>query len=1253
MNTEHPTPAKAERSKQAQHFNFKELIKQEHERLDQATPTITSPHEPATIAEPGRADEPWVSFTDRDLFGLALSGGGIRSATFNLGLLQALERKRLLKNVDYLSTVSGGGYVGGFWTAWQQRANQQPGDNRHFPTAAAEEPDRTTGPDIREQPEIRHLREFSRFLMPRVGFFYMETWAGVVTILGGLLPSLTAAVSVLTLLHYKWFYIGFHLIKGDPQWSWICLGALVFVHQSVCEYSWWRSGKAGNTRQPLAIYVFFALGAAALSGLFWLLWRNLWMDRPLEDWLCKTESVWQSDSGKTYPVDTAFDFVLFGPAAATAFAGLVLLVCRAISSRMVNDRDSIRWSSSFDRAAARCFAPALMWAGLATVWEVCHWLLHQNWKFAATTGSTATFGVLFVWLRDWLIKPTEENIASTLVGRIAEKLKPMVPQLLAIAFVLSMLVAVGVMVQAYGLGWPLHVAAGAGSALLLIGGTLIFFDPARVGMHDFYRSRICRCFLGAARATGQTSQHPTAEQFGDDLTFAELRESTKNQRPIHLVCCAANNLAGDTLGSLYRGARSTTISPFGISLGNYVATCDDLRFSSALTASAAAFNSQMGRISMDLGPAVAFIMSAFNLRLGLWVPHPLIRNPRPPLLVGRPFFYEMFGHTNCDPIPPDDGGERLHLMAKKSFTALSEKLPNAARHATRSVMNMVANEKTAAACAQKAADLSDKMVEFSANRVRDVHFLHLSDGAHFENLGLYELIRRHCRYLIVSDCGTDPEVAFDDLAIALRSIREDFGVEIDLDVSPLRADDSGHARQHAVVGTIHYDGFGGTDKGTIILFKPSLTGDEPSDVSQYQARHPAFPHETTGDQFYDEAQWESYRRLGEHAGDSVFRQLENYFVRKTEQTQFVENVFLEATQRWKPGPERQSDSFLALSERCASLETTICENAPAKLRAEFFPEVGASFAAPEKPKKAKPDDAEDCTSPLEDEVRTAHYMMLVAQVMEDAWVTADLETNWAHPLNEGWMNYFQRWASTPSFRRWWPILRPIYNIRFRDFVRDRFNIRIKDVVARNEPAGPGSMLKLVPLDPAEQLKTGFAWQHWLQRHGPLDLAGMQAFEYQLALESIPDGLSQKSFQAGFLLCTQGQDDGGSFVQWDVQHLFVPHSLIGSGIVARLLEAIVGHFKKLHAAGQGPDWLQVLLDTELKPPAAKTPVQAGTRQSDPAKAETVPDMANVHRDPGHRLQRVHLINFYKSRGFLITAPESGNQASRLMRLKLKH
>jgi hypothetical protein len=146
--------------------------------------------------------------------------------------------------------------------------------------------------------------------------------------------------------------------------------------------------------------------------------------------------------------------------------------------------------------------------------------------------------------------------------------------------------------------------------------------------------------------------------------------------------------------------------------------------------------------------------------------------------------------------------------------------------------------------------------------------VHLSDGGHFENLGLYELVRRHCRFIIVSDCGADPEYKFDDLGAALRRIRTDFGVEIDIDISPLIPGPNGRATQHMAVGTIYYDQ--ASDLGILLLFKPNLLGEEPDDVQQYRRRNTAFPQEPTGDQFYDEAQWESYRRLGEHAARSPF-----------------------------------------------------------------------------------------------------------------------------------------------------------------------------------------------------------------------------------------------------------------------------------------------------------------------------------------------------------------------------------------------
>src|SRR5262249_7773400 len=74
------------------------------------------------VTQPRKADETATSRAHRSqLMGLAFSGGGIRSATFNLGMLQSLARLNLLSKFDYLSTVSGGGYIGSWFIAWVNR----------------------------------------------------------------------------------------------------------------------------------------------------------------------------------------------------------------------------------------------------------------------------------------------------------------------------------------------------------------------------------------------------------------------------------------------------------------------------------------------------------------------------------------------------------------------------------------------------------------------------------------------------------------------------------------------------------------------------------------------------------------------------------------------------------------------------------------------------------------------------------------------------------------------------------------------------------------------------------------------------------------------------------------------------------------------------------------------------------------------------------------------------------------------------
>ena len=107
-----------------------------------------------------------------DLAGLALSGGGIRSATFCLGVLQSFHARGLFPAFDYLSTVSGGGFVGGWLMAWLARGK----DNVGFPDPETVARGART-PFERIDP-IHHLRRFSNYLTPRKGLLSADTWRG-------------------------------------------------------------------------------------------------------------------------------------------------------------------------------------------------------------------------------------------------------------------------------------------------------------------------------------------------------------------------------------------------------------------------------------------------------------------------------------------------------------------------------------------------------------------------------------------------------------------------------------------------------------------------------------------------------------------------------------------------------------------------------------------------------------------------------------------------------------------------------------------------------------------------------------------------------------------------------------------------------------------------------------------------------------------------------------------------------------------
>jgi hypothetical protein len=140
-------------------------------------------------------------------------------------------------------------------------------------------------------------------------------------------------------------------------------------------------------------------------------------------------------------------------------------------------------------------------------------------------------------------------------------------------------------------------------------------------------------------------------------------------------------------------------------------------------------------------------------------------------------------------------------------------------------------------------------------------FLAISDGGHFENMAAYELIKRKCRVIIISDAECDPELKFEGLGTLIRMCKVDFDAIITIDTSSIHpAHGTPWSTNRWAIGAIQYsDG----SRGTLIYLKASMTGHEGTEIVQYKAVHPTFPHESTGNQFYKEDQFESYRSLGQ------------------------------------------------------------------------------------------------------------------------------------------------------------------------------------------------------------------------------------------------------------------------------------------------------------------------------------------------------------------------------------------------------
>jgi hypothetical protein len=160
-------------------------------------------------------------------------------------------------------------------------------------------------------------------------------------------------------------------------------------------------------------------------------------------------------------------------------------------------------------------------------------------------------------------------------------------------------------------------------------------------------------------------------------------------------------------------------------------------------------------------------------------------------------------------------------------------------------------------------------LELSGLMSEKTWYLNLSDGGHIENLGIYELLRRRCKFIIAIDGEADPKRSFGGLLTLTQLAKIDLGVTIEPDLTDLRTDSEGHGRAHFGLSRIDYPD--DDNHGLLLYIKSSLTGNESEFLKKYRAENPAFPHQSTAQQLFSETQFEAYRALGEHVAQDLFR----------------------------------------------------------------------------------------------------------------------------------------------------------------------------------------------------------------------------------------------------------------------------------------------------------------------------------------------------------------------------------------------
>ena len=259
---------------------------------------------------------------------------------------------------------------------------------------------------------------------------------------------------------------------------------------------------------------------------------------------------------------------------------------------------------------------------------------------------------------------------------------------------------------------------------------------------------------------------------------------------------------------------------------------------------------------------------------------------------------------------------------------------------------------------------------------------------------------------------------FGGLAALVRFARLDLGVEVEIDLTDLAPDAQRMSRRHSALGRIRYPATATApaEEGRLVYIKSSLTGDEHPVIGQYRAENPQFPHESTSDQEFGEAQFEAYRALGEH----ITRGLSGGRVDDGINDDPVSAWFDAIEARVAPSPQ-YAQRLADLRDQSEEVDTLLRAPGLAAYFAELYPELAPPGDRPE----ADP---------------AALAEVVTRQVNLMASVFTELRLGEAHaldhPWNQGWIRLFQRWAAAPSFQRVWVVVEHSQGAWFRKFCAD-------------------------------------------------------------------------------------------------------------------------------------------------------------------------------------------------------------------------